>query len=184
MNTNLDSRATWVENQSYQNQEDKSTAEDVKKWKEEKFEQGKSTTSKLKLAGASRIDLFDSEKFLLPGVTLHLRLHRSGNDFSLHSLVESDDKNVDFIEGASVYVTRLILKDTVRLSIEKELIDAPAHYPSTEKMNKSFILSLKLDKTIFWKKNVSETDLVRRVTLCVATNEQFRGTRDTDAFDY
>ena len=34
MTTNLVSRATWVESQGYQNQGDKSRAEEVKKWKE------------------------------------------------------------------------------------------------------------------------------------------------------
>ena len=36
----------------------------------------------------------------------------------------------------------------------------------------------------FVKENVFDTDPVRRLTLCLATKEQFRGTRDTDPFHY
>ena len=108
MTTDLDSKTTWAEAQGYQYQGDKSTVEEVNKWKEEQFKQGKCTKNKLKLVGAPHIDFFEFEK-LLPGVTLHLRLHRSSNDFSLQSLAESDDKFVIFIEKASLFVTKLIL---------------------------------------------------------------------------
>ena len=182
MTTDLDSKTTWAETQGYQYQGDKTTLEEVNKWKEEKFKQGKCTKNKLKLVGAPHIDFFECEKLLLPGVTLHLRLHRSSNDFSLQSLAESDDKFVIVIERASVFVTKLILMDSVRLSIEKALINAPAHYPYIEMMNKSFIIQA--GQNSFVKENLFGTDPVRRLTLCMATNEQFRGTRDTDPFHY
>ena len=117
---------------------------------------------------------------MLPGVTLHLRLHRSSNDFSLLSLAESDDKFVIVIERASVFVTKLILKDSVRLSIEKELINAPAHYLYIEMLNKSFIIQAGQK----FCENLFGTDPVRRLTLCMATNGQFRGTMDTDPSHY
>ena len=119
------------------------------------------------------IDFFECEKLLLPGVTLHLRLHRSSNDFSLQSLAESDDKFVIVIERASLFETKLTLKDSVRLSIEKALINAPAHYPYIEMMDKSFIIQA--GQNSFVEENLFGTDPVRRLTLCMATNEQFRG---------
>ena len=86
------------------------------------------------------------------------------------------------IERASVFVTKLILKDSVRLSIEKALINAPAHYPYIELMNKCFIIQA--GQNSFVKENLFGTDPVRRLTLCMATNEQFRGTMDTDLSRY
>ena len=138
---------------------------------------GKCTKHKLKLAGASNNDSFECKRLSLPGVTLHLRLHRSINDFSLQSLADSDAKYAVVIEGASVYVTSKVLKHSVRLSFEKALINASVHYPSIERMDKSFIIQA--EQNSFWKENVSGTDVVRRSTLCMATNEQFRGRRDT-----
>ena len=125
--TDLDSKTTWAKTQGYQNRGDKSTVREVNKLKEENLKQGKCAKNKLQLVGAPHIDFFECEKLLLPGVTLHLRLHRSSNDFSLQSLAENDDKFVIVIERASVFVTKLILKDFVRLSIKKALINAPAH---------------------------------------------------------
>ena len=172
----------WAGTQGYQYQKSKSTAEEVNKWKEEKFKQVKCTKNKLKLVAAPHIDFFECEKLVLPGITLHLRLHRSSNDFSLHPLAESDDKFVIVIERASVFVTKLILKDSLCLSIEKALINAPAHYPYIEMMNKRFIIQA--GQNSFVKEKLLGTDPVRRLTLCMATNEQFRGTRDTDPFHY
>ena len=143
---------------------------------------GKCTKHKLKLAGTSHIDFFECEKLLLPGVTLHLRLHRSINDFSQQFTADSDDKYAVVNEGASVYVTSMILKESVRLSFGKALINAPAHYSSIEKVDKSFIIQA--GRNSFLKENVCGTDLVRQSTLCMATNEHFRGRRDTDGFDY
>ena len=119
----------------------------------------KCTKHKLKFAGASNIDFFECDKLLLPGVTLHLRLHRSINDFSLELSADSNNKNAVVIEGASVYVASIILKDSVRLSFEKALINAPAHYPSIERMEKSF--SIQAGQNSFLKENISGTDLVR-----------------------
>ena len=140
MTSYLDSWTTRTETQGYQYQGDKSTVEEVNKWKEWKLKQGKCSKNKLKLVGDTHIGFFECKKLLLLCVTLHLRLHRSSNDFSLQSLAESNSKFVILIERASVSVSNLILKDSVRLSIEKALINAPPHYPYFEMMNKSFII--------------------------------------------
>ena len=182
MTTGLDPKTTWAETQGYQYQGDKSTVEEVNKWEEEKFKRGKCTKNKLNLVGAPHIDFLECEKLLLQVVTLHLRPHRSSNDFSLQSLAESDDKFVIVVGRGSGFVTKLILKDSVRLSIGKALINAPAHYPYIEMMKKSFIIQA--GQNSFVKETLLGTDPVRRLTLCVATNEQFRGTRDTDPFHY
>ena len=59
MTTDLDSKPTWAEIQGYQYQGDKSTVEEVKKWKEEKSKQWKCTKNKLNIVGAPNIDFFE-----------------------------------------------------------------------------------------------------------------------------
>ena len=140
LTTHLGSKTIWTETQGNQYQGDKSTVEEVNKWKVEKFQQGKCTKNKHKLVGAPHIDIFEDEKFLLPGVTLHLRFHKSSNNFSLQPLAENDDNLVIDTERASVFVTKLIVKYSVRLSIEKALVNVPAQYSFIERMNKGFII--------------------------------------------
>lgn len=182
MTTDLDAKHTWAESQGYQYQADKSSEDSINRWKDEKMRQGKNSKNKLKLVGAPHIDLFECEKVLLPGVTLHLRLYRSSNDFCLTSLTETDEKFVPVIERASIFVTKLIVKDSVRLSIEKALLTSPANYPYIEILNKSFIIQA--GQNSFIKEHLFGTEPVRRLTLCMATNEQFRGSKDTDPFHY
>ena len=144
--TDLDSKTTWAETPGYQYQGDKSIVEEVNKWTEEKLKQGKFTKHKLKLVGDLHNDFLECEKYLLPGVTLHLPLHRSSNDFSQQSLAESDDQFMIVFERASVFVTKLILKDSVPLSIEKALINFEDHFDlvfdptSTREASKSLTL--------------------------------------------
>ena len=163
MTTDLDAKTTWAEAPGYQYQGDKSLVEAVNKWKEEKFKQGKFTKNKLKLVGAPHKYFFECEKLLLPGVTLHLPLHRSSNDISLQYSAEGDEKFVIVFERASVFVMKLILKGSVRLSTEKALMNAPAPYPFIEIMKKSFILQI--GQNSFVKENLFGTDPVRRLTL-------------------
>ena len=47
-------------------------------------------------------------------------------------------------------------------------------------MNKCFIIQAK--QNCFMKKSLFGTDPVRRLTLCMAIDEQFRGTKVTDVF--
>ena len=116
----------------------------------------KSRKTKLRLVGAPHIDFFECEKILLPGITLHIRLHRSSNDFVLTSLDSSsdDEKFVAIIERASLFVTKMVVKDTVRMSIEKALVCGPAHYPYIETLNKSFIIQA--GQNSFVKENILE----------------------------
>ena len=89
------------------------------------------------------------------------------------------DLFVPVIGKASLFLTKLIVKDSVRLSIEKALLSAPAHYPYIEMMNKSFIIEA--GSNSFVKENLFGTEPVRRLALCMTTNEQFREKSNMDA---
>ena len=79
---------------------------------------------------APHVDFLDCERLLMPGVTLHLRLYRSPNLCPLEALTNLDanavkilDKNppVVVIEKTSLFVNKIVLSDTVKLSIERAL---------------------------------------------------------------
>ena len=77
------------------------------------------------LYGALHFDFLECEKLLIPGVTLHLRLFRSPNN-TLLLLKETDDeakaldgKVQSVLEKASLFVRKLVVTDSVKLSFEK-----------------------------------------------------------------
>ena len=89
------------------------------------FDRKKECTAEL--YGALHIDFSESEKLLIPGVTLHLRLFRSPNK-TLLFLKGTDDeakaldcKVQSVIQKASLFVRKVVLTDSVKLSFEKAL---------------------------------------------------------------
>ena len=110
---------------------------------------------RLKFVGAPHIDFLHCKKLLLPGVTLHWRLHRSSSDFSLQSVADSD-----VLEKASKFLTKLTLRDSVRQPIEKTLINEPAHYTYLEMTNKNFIQAGQKSfvKECFWNRSPDTTN--------------------------
>ena len=108
------------------------------------FDRGRECTAEL--YGALHVDFFDCEKVLVPGVTLHLRLFRSpDNTLLFMNGTDEEAKALDgkvqaIIEKASLFVRKVVLTDSVELSIEKALAKSPAIYPYIESLRKSFII--------------------------------------------
>ena len=132
------------------------------------------------LCGALHIDFLGCEKILVPGVTLHLRLYRSPTN-TLLSLNGSDNeaktlegKVQGVIEKASLFVRKVVVKDSVKLSIEKALVKSATIYPYIESLNKSF--SIQAGQNCFVKENVFGTEPIRRLNLCMVKNSLFRST--------
>ena len=113
MTIDLDAKAIRSRCQGYEYQADKTSGEEFAKWKNEKYEQPKLSKNKLRLVIVPLIDVFEGEKVLLPGITLHIRLHRSSNDFLLTSLgsTNSDEHFVAIFERASLFVTKMVVED-------------------------------------------------------------------------
>ena len=94
------------------------------------FDRQKQFTTEL--YGALHIDFFDCEKLLVPGVTLHLRFFRfpintmlfmRGTDDEAKAL---DGKVQAIFEKASLFVRKVVVTDSVKLSIEKALVKSSA----------------------------------------------------------
>ena len=135
---------------------------------------------KVQLCGALHLDFLDCVKFLLPNVTLHVRLYRSPNNTLLHLKGTDDDaKNLDgkilaIVEKASLFVRKVVVTDSVKLSIERALLKSDAIYPYIESLNKSFIIQA--GQNCFIKENIFGTEPIRRLTLCMVKNSLFRST--------
>ena len=85
-----------------------------------------------------------------------------------------DGKVQAIIEKASLFVRKVVVTDSVKLSIEKALVKSSAIYPYIENLNKSFIIQA--GQTCFLNENVFGTEPIRRLTLCMVKNSLFRST--------
>ena len=100
------------------------------------FDRRKECTAEL--YGAFHVEIFDCEKLLVPGVTLHLRLFRSPNNTILFMKgADEEAKALDgkvqaVIEKASLFFRKVVVTDSVKLSIEKALMKSPGIYPCIE----------------------------------------------------
>ena len=107
-----------------------------------------------------------------------MRLYRSPNNTVLHLKGTDDDaKNLDgkilpVVEKASV--RKVVVTDSVKLSIERALLKSEAIYPYIESLNKSFIIQA--GQNCFIKENIFGTEPIRRLTLCMVKNSLFRST--------
>ena len=120
---------------------------------------------------------------MLPEVDIRIKLYRASNEFSLISLGDDSDKMFTaVIEKASLFVRKITVTESVRLSIERALLKAPARYPYIESLCKSFIMQS--GQNSFVKESIFGTEPIRRLTLCMVANDKFRGSKDTNPFLY
>ena len=178
LTAHIDGKQTWTKCQGYdylaktseQNQQFNNLYAD--------FECQKECTTEL--YRALHIDFFDCEKLLVPGVTPHLQLFPSPNNTMLFMKGTDDEvKALDgrlqaVIETASLVVRKVVVTDSVKLSIEKTTVKNSAIYPYIKNLNKSFIIQAV--QNCFVRENVFGTEPIGRLTLCMAKNSLFRST--------
>ena len=89
--------------------------------------------------------------------------------------VRSLDKNppVFVIEEASLFVNKIVLSDTVKLSVERALTKSFVVYLYIENSTESFIIQYGQNCSV--KKSFG-TQLIRRLTMCMVWNRFFLGT--------
>ena len=180
LTTDFASKRTWAPCQGYRYRTIDKANTEAKEKEPNDFRKGKQFN--LELYGAPHVDFLNSERLLLPGVTLHLRFYRSPNNCAFERVgtwEAADIKRVDqtpsavVIERASLFVNRVVLSDAVKVSIERALTKSPAVYPYIESLNKSFINQA--GEKCFVKEIIFGTEPVRRITLCMVRNKFFCG---------
>ena len=181
LTSDTEGKQTWAQCQSYRYRSD---AKQYGKQKDKIIDAfTKRSNYNISLYGAPHVDFFERERFLLPGVTLHLRLYRAPSSCSLEAVGTLDTdaiKSADqtpysvVIEKASLFVNKVVLSDSVKMSIGRALSKSPAVYPYIENLNKSFIIQA--GQNCFVKENIFGTEPIRRLTMCMVRNSCFRGT--------
>ena len=190
LTTDIGSKLTWAPCQGYRYRANAKLSQEVKEKALAEFRKGDQFN--LELYGAPHIDFLDCERLLLPGVTLQLRFYRSPNNCALERVgtwSAADIKRVDqtpysvVIEKTSLFVNKVVLSESVKVSIERALTKSPAVYPYIESLNKSFIIQA--GQNCFVKENIFGTEPVRRLTVSMVRNKFFRGsTFENTPFQY
>ena len=123
---NSDSKESWAICQGYEF--DSSIADgDKVKWFKDRLANTMKTNYITDLYGALYVDFFTCEKLLIPEVELRIKLYRASNEFSL---ISPDTKRFTaIIEKASLFVRKITLTESVRLSIERALTKLPPATP-------------------------------------------------------
>ena len=131
--------------------------------------------------GKVAVDFFTCDRHLLSGVTLRISFRRSIDDFSLISDDAAKSYKIKITE-ANLYVRKMTLNDDVVSAIEKTLLSSPASYPYLETITKTFLASAGLQS---WKQeDVFGREPIRRLAICLNTNEAFLGSKLLNPFHY
>ena len=115
----------------------------------------------------------------MSGVTLRISFRRSIDDFTI-----SDDAGKSYkvkIIEANLNVRKMTLNDDVVSAIEKTLLSSPASYPYLETITKTLLASTGLQS---WKQDVFSREPIRRLAICLNTNEAFLGSKQLNPFHF
>ena len=131
--------------------------------------------------GRVAVDFFTCDRHLLNGVTLRIAFRRSPDDFIVFSDVAAKHYKVHIVE-ANLYVRKMTVNDNVITSIERTLLKSPAIYPYFETLSKTFLAST---GQWGWKQeDIFAREPIRRMAICMATNEAFVGNNQLNPFHY
>ena len=112
---------------------------------------------------------------------MRIKLYRSSNESSLIGLgYEAKKSFTAVVEKASIFVRKVTLTESVKLSIERAFLKAPARYPYIESLSKSYIIQS--GQNSFVKESIFGSEPIRRITMCMIAHARFRGTLATDPF--
>ena len=171
---------TWAQCQCYYYKANENSNEELKMKERDIYRI--SEEFKIELYGAPHFALLDCERLLLHGILFHLRFYGSSSNCALESVgtwtayeIKRTDQALSFvvIEKASLFVNKIVLSDSVRVSIDKALLKSDAVYPFNENLNKSFLFQA--GQNFFLKENTSGTEIIRRLTMCMVKKKFFRG---------
>ena len=125
------------------------------------------------LVGPVHGDIFFQDRFLLNGVNLKLKFHRSKNSFCLMSALPNTTHRVKILE-ASLYVRKVVVSPTVALAHAKTLQSATAKYPLRRVEVKTF--SIPQGNQSFTRENLFLGQIPRRVVIGMVDNTAFKAT--------
>ncbi|XP_022088653.1 uncharacterized protein F54H12.2-like [Acanthaster planci] len=155
---------------------------------EEKFNKG--LKRRYKLSEESRIidmlgpihgDIFFQDRFLLNGVNLKLKFHRSKNSFCLMAALPDTHYKVKIME-ASLNLRKVVVSPTLALAHAKTLQSATAKYPLRRVEVKTF--SIPLGNQSFSRENLFLGQIPRRVVIGMVDNAAFNGDYHKNPYNF
>ena len=173
-----DAKNTWLACQGYSYEENPGTLSVTEVNRRKALvRQSKERTFYGKVA----VDFFTRDRHLMSGVPLRIAFQRSIDDF----VFMSDDAAKHYKEKiveANLNVRKMTLNDDVVSATEKTLLTSPASYPYFETLTKTFLASTGLHS---WKQeDIFEREPIRRLALCLNTNEAFLGNNRQNPFHF
>ena len=180
LTTDIASKMIWAQCQCYYYKANENSNEELKMKERDIYRNGEEF--KIELYGAPHIALLDCERFLLHGILFQLRFYGSSSNCALESVgtwtayeIKRTDQALSFVvtEKTSLFVNKIVLSDSVRVSIEKALLKSDAVYPFNENLNKSFLFQA--GQNFYLKENTSGTEIIRRLTMCMVRKKVFQG---------
>ena len=124
------------------------------------------------LMGPVHGDIFFQDRYLLNGVDLKLKFHRSKNSFRLMAALPDTNFRVKILE-ASLYVRKVVVSPAVALAHAKTLESATAKYPLHRVEVKTF--SIPQGNQSFTRENLFLGQIPRRVVIGMVDNTAFNG---------
>ena len=115
-------------------------------------------------------DIFFQDRYLLNGVDLKLKFHRSKNSFRLMAALPDRNFRVKILE-ASLYVRKVVVSPAVALAHAKTLESATAKYPLHRVEVKTF--SIPQGNQSFTRENLFLGQIPRRVVIGMVDNTAF-----------
>ena len=124
----------------------------------------------VELLGALSIDLFEQERYLLPGVSMRLRLTRQNQAFMV--MATGDDYQLQLLD-IKLYMRKVTPAPGVILGHKDALAKTTAKYPVTSKK----VTSVALPAGIHDKKTetIFEGQLPKRIAIAMVTAEAMSG---------
>ncbi len=122
--------------------------------------------------GRLAIDFFDSDKYLLPGVHVNIKLIRAPQEFVIISLDETK-KYAIRMKNAKLRVHFLELNDASYVSMQRALEEKPACYRFFELVPRSFIITN--DINLFEQDDIFNCVAIRRMVILLNVNTHVTG---------
>jgi len=144
-------------------------------------------SKQFELVRALRLDFLQQPKYLLPGVTVAIRLTRSKPEFSLELPAGTKDdgtfKYNILITRCILYVRRVRVNPSVELGHKSGLTKKNAIYPYTR--TKTSTYSIPKGTQSFIKENLFSTGLLPKfIVIGMVRTEAFSGSLDHNPFDF
>ena len=133
------------------------------------------------LAGALRLDFFNQPKYLMPGVSVRIALHRSKSSFSL--VMTNNEQPLIVLQKAILYVRRVKVNQALTLGHQIGLVKANALYPITRTQIVTYTIAK--GSLSYFKDNIfSALRLPKFVVVGFVKASAFNGDSKEDPFNF